>query len=97
MPVQLHVHKSDNDGVITLTHTFYAPNENAAYEAYDEHRSQCPELTRAYDEGLLIDELEEIDRIPLADDFEDDEEDENAEPEEDDEDEEPGEEGDEEA
>jgi hypothetical protein len=59
MSVALHSYKVDDDGRITVRHTFYAATEEEAEELLEEHADGCKAFGPAVDEDETIEILEE--------------------------------------
>jgi hypothetical protein len=66
MAIALHSYKVDKDGKITVRHTFYAADEDAADDLMDAHADGCAAFGPAVDDGRTIDLYEEIEELPDA-------------------------------
>jgi hypothetical protein len=66
MTIALHSYKVDDDGKITVRHTFYAATEEEAEELMDEHADGCRAYGPAIEDGDTIEIFEEIDAPPDA-------------------------------
>jgi len=67
MPIAIHSFLVDEDGEISICHTFYGATTTQAKEAQAAHAKDCPHYGPALKAGQTIDIVEELDELPMAD------------------------------
>jgi len=66
MPIAIHSFKVDEDGEISVCHTFYGATVGQAKKTQSDHAKDCPHYGPALAKGETIDIVEEIEALPLA-------------------------------
>ena len=77
MAVEIEVYIVDRDGSIKVKHSFYGETYAEAHEYLEHHKASCSYFKTNYDEGNVVEFVDEEVDVPDADDLREEAEEDN--------------------